>query len=205
MNEPEDVGVPVIAPVDAFNDRPAGKLPADTLYVIVPVPPVAVTLWLYGEPIVAAGRLAGVTAIAALTVTVYAREPVAPTVSVAVIVKLNVPAALAVPVIAPLELFSDKPVGKLPADTLNVIAPVPPVVVTVWLYARPAVVVGNDAGLTAIVELTAIEYACAAVAPTLSVAVIVKLNVPAALDVPVIAPLDAFNESPVGNAPAVTA
>ena len=153
----------------------------------------------------AAGRLAGVTTIAALTAIEYARDPVAPTVSVAAIVKLNVPPALAVPVIAPLEPFSDSPVGNEPADTLNVIAPVPPVVVIVWLYGRPAVVVGNDAGLIAIVGLTTIEYACAAVAPTLSVAVIVKLNVPAALDVPVIAPLDEFSASPVGNAPAVTA
>lgn len=55
------------------------------------------------------------------------------------------------------------------------------------------------------VGLTTTEYGCAAVAPTLSVAVIVKLNVPAALDVPVTAPVDVFNDSPVGSAPAVTA
>ena len=35
------VGVPVIAPVAAFSESPAGKLPADTLNVYEQVPPVA--------------------------------------------------------------------------------------------------------------------------------------------------------------------
>ena len=70
---------------------------------------------------------------AAAIVTEYARDPVAPTVSVAVIVKLNVAADDGVPVIAPLDAFKDSPVGKLPAVTANVDAPVPPVTLTVWL------------------------------------------------------------------------
>ena len=136
--------------------------------------------------------------------TEYARKPVAPTVSVAVIVKLNVAADDGVPVIAPLVAFNDSPVGKLPAVTANVDAPEPPVALTVWLYAVPTVLAGNVAGLTVIVALTVTVYACDAVAPTVSVAVIVKLNEPAAEVVPVIAPVDAFNERPLGNAPAVT-
>ena len=68
----------------------------------------------------------------------------------------------------------------------------------------PAVVAGSEAGFTVIVGLTTIEYACAVVELTVSVAVIVKLNVPAALEVPAIAPLDAFSDSPVGRLPADT-
>ena len=53
--------------------------------------------------------------------------------SVAVIVKLKVPLALVVPVIAPVDVFNDKPVGKAPALTANVYGAVPPDAVIVWL------------------------------------------------------------------------
>lgn len=42
------------------------------------------------------------------------------------------------------------------------------------------------------------------VAPVLSWTVALKLKVPAALGVPVIAPLDAFSDKPPGSAPLVT-
>jgi len=58
--------------------------------------------------------------MAALMVTVYEREPVAPLPSVAVIVKLLVAAALGVPVMAPVDAFSAKPAGSAPELTLNV-------------------------------------------------------------------------------------
>ena len=38
------VGVPAIAPVDAFRVSPAGKLPLETLHVSVPAPPVAASV-----------------------------------------------------------------------------------------------------------------------------------------------------------------
>ena len=38
---PAVVGVPVIAPVEAFNDRPAGKLPTTVAHVYGVVPPAA--------------------------------------------------------------------------------------------------------------------------------------------------------------------
>ena len=88
------VGVPVIAPVAAFNESPAGKLPAETLNVYEPVPPVALTVCEYAVPSVPPGSVAGFTVIAALIVTLYARAPVAPRPSVAVIVKLLVAAVV---------------------------------------------------------------------------------------------------------------
>ena len=153
-----------------------------------------------------AGRLTGAidSAAAGATVTEYVRAPVAPSVSVAVIVKLKVAALVGVPVIAPVVAFRARPAGKLPAVTAKVGAPVPPITLTDWLYAVPTVGAGSDAGLTVSGALTMTEYACDAVAPTVSVAVIVKLNVPEADDVPLIAPPTTFSVNPVGNAPADT-
>ena len=70
--------------------------------------------------------------MAALIVTLYARAPVAPKPSVAVIVKFDVAAVVGVPVIAPVAAFNERPAGKLPTETLNnVYQPVPPVALTV--------------------------------------------------------------------------
>ena len=63
------VGVPVMAPVAAFNESPAGKLPAETLNVYEPLPPVALTVCEYATPTVPFGNVAGLTVIAALMVT----------------------------------------------------------------------------------------------------------------------------------------
>ena len=49
----------------------------------------------------------------------------APTVSVAVMSKLYVAAAVGVPLITPVLASKLKPVGKEPEETLNVLAPVP--------------------------------------------------------------------------------
>ena len=74
----------------------------------------------------------------------------APKPSVAVIVKLDVAAVVGVPVIAPVAAFSDSPAGKLPALTLNVYEPLPPVALTVCEYAVPTVPLGSVAGFTVI-------------------------------------------------------
>ena len=95
-----------------------------------PVPPVELTVCGYAIPTVPFGSVAGFTTSAAAITMVYARDPVAPSVSVPVIVKLNVPAALGVPVIAPLAALSDTPAGNEPTVTANVTAPVPPVELT---------------------------------------------------------------------------
>ncbi len=146
LYSPAVIGVPVIAPVAAFKLSPVGKEPNVTAYVFAPVPPVAVTVCEYGIVIVVSGRLAGVTATGGFITTEYALLPVAPTVSVPVIVKLYVPATVAVPLITPVAAFKLSPVGKEPAETENVMAPVPPVEETVWLYNSPSVVGGSVAG-----------------------------------------------------------
>ena len=57
----------------------------------------------------------------------------APIPSVAVTVKLLVAAEVGVPEIRPVPAFNDKPAGSVPAVTLNVYEPLPPVAETVWL------------------------------------------------------------------------
>ena len=57
LDTPAAVGVPVIAPVDGFSDKPFGRLPTVTLHAIVP-PPVAARVWLYDVPAVPFGRFA---------------------------------------------------------------------------------------------------------------------------------------------------
>ena len=89
-----------------------------------------------------------------MMVVLYARAPVAPKPSVAVIVKLLVAALVGVPVIAPVAAFNESPAGKLPADTLNVYEPLPPTALTFCEYAGPTAPLGSVAGLTAIAALT---------------------------------------------------
>ncbi len=48
-------------------------------------------------------------------VSVYARDPVALRLSVAVMVRLNVPLVLGVPLRAPVEVFRLRPAGRVPA------------------------------------------------------------------------------------------
>ena len=121
-----------------------------TANVFAPVPPVVDSVWLYTPPTVPPGKLAGLTAIAALISSEYARDPVAPRPSVAVSVKLNVPLAVAVPVKAPVDALSTRPAGSAPEQTLNVYVPLPPIAVIDWLYATPTVVAGKLAGAMAI-------------------------------------------------------
>src|SRR4051794_15100230 len=81
-------------------------------------------------------------------VTVYKRLPVQPAASVAVMVNVNVPAVVGVPVIAPEPPLRTSPVGSAPLEMVNVYGAVPPEPETVWLYAVPTLPFGSVAGLT---------------------------------------------------------
>ena len=61
------------------------------------------------------GSVAGFNASAGLTVNVKAREPVAPLPSVAVTVKLLVPAALGDPVMSPVDALRVRPGASFPS------------------------------------------------------------------------------------------
>src|SRR4029078_13344531 len=123
----------------------------------------------------------------------------APTLAGTFSVKLKGPAAVGVPVIAPL-LAKLNPPGNGPGDNVQLYGCVPPLAAAVCEYptptAPPARALVVIAGASPIVMASALV----AVAPTLSVTFSVKLKVPAAVGVPVIAPLLA-RLNPQGNGP----
>ena len=63
----------------------------------------------------------------------YGRLPGQLLASVAVIVKLKVPAAVGVPEMTPVVALSVKPFGSAPIETVKVYGPVPPTAEIVWL------------------------------------------------------------------------
>src|SRR5439155_14225158 len=87
--------------------------------------------------------------------------------SVAVTVKLALPSAVAVPLISP-AVESVSPAGSEPEDTAKVYGPVPPLALTVWLYASVVFAPGSApaAGESVMVgQLMTIEYDATPVQP----------------------------------------
>ena len=80
--------------------------------------------------------------------------------------KLNVPACVGVPVIAPVEVFSDKPGGSEPLMIENVYGGTPPVATRAELYGTPTCAVppaqASEMGKGAI---TMLQFAVTEVAP----------------------------------------
>src|SRR5205085_7661289 len=77
---------------------------------------------------------------------VYACVPKQPFVSVALIVMLVLLASVGIPESTP-ALVSVSPVGSVPALTVKVGVPAPPVAVRVWLYEAPTTPEGNVVGV----------------------------------------------------------
>jgi hypothetical protein len=118
-------------------------------------------------------------------------------------VKVNVPAVMGVPVIAPL-LKRSKPVGNVPLSRLHIMG-VSPVAASGWLYAVPTVPFGNVAVVIvgAVTPPTAVAIVidnCFVPLPTELVALTVNVYVVAVAGVPVIVPLPR-RFKPAGNAP----
>ena len=102
------------------------------------MPPVAVTVSEYGVPLVPSGTDNVVMSTAVATAMDSACVSVRPAESVTVMEKLDVPAAVGVPEIAPFDA-TVSPAGREPLVTAKEYGPVPPVAVTVWEYAVPVV------------------------------------------------------------------
>jgi len=130
---PAVVGVPLIVPLP-LKANPAGKVPEETLHVMVPAPPLDWRLALYAVLTTPLGREVVVITSFGLMVmfsdwfAVWGGVPE----SVAVTVNLLVPAVVGVPEISP-ELLKLNPAGKLPEVTLQLMAPVPPEAASVAL------------------------------------------------------------------------
>jgi hypothetical protein len=137
VNVPAVFGVPVIAPVDAFSVRPVGRVPLATENVNGAVPPVTVIAGLLNAvptmPDVAVGQVSdGPPTI------VNGHVPLATTPFASATLIVNVPALCGVPVIAPVDVFNVRPVGRVPVATEKVNGAVPPVtVIAGMLNATP--------------------------------------------------------------------
>ena len=205
---PAAVGVPEIMPVDATKLSPAGNVPALTLQVYGVVPPLACSVVEYAVPVVPPGSDVVVTnggcAIVATTI-LNAFVPVLFAASVTCTVNDAVPAVVGVPLICPVELFSERLAGKEPEVRDHTYGVVPPLAWSVVEYAVPVVPPGS--------EVVVINGDCAATgmlsafAPVLfaaSFTCTVNDIVPAVVGVPEITPVDATRLSPAGNVPAPT-
>jgi len=119
LNVPAVVGAPVMAPVVAFNVRPAGRLPEEIENVYGPTPPIATSAELYATPTwaVTPGQASAIGADTVIVQLVVAAVPVE---STSLTVKLNVPAVVGVPAMAPVVVFSVRPGGRLPEEIENV-------------------------------------------------------------------------------------
>jgi hypothetical protein len=123
---PEPVGVPLISPLEASNDKPTGSDPDGISHAYGVVPPDAATVVEYPRPVMPLGNdivvseSGGLVVIESACVTV--REPL----SVNRTVKFDVPAVVGVPVIAPDNRFKDSPGGNVPIVTAQVYGVIPP-------------------------------------------------------------------------------
>jgi hypothetical protein len=144
------VGVPVMAPVEAFSFKGAGSAPAVIEYTRVPKPD-ATTVWLYAVPSTSAGSVVVLIFGAAGKLTVMLNACVADCAglleSTTFIVKFAVPLGpVGVPETTPeFEMFI--PAGNAPALLENVNGPNPPVSAIVWLYNVPSTPAGSTAGV----------------------------------------------------------
>jgi hypothetical protein len=124
--------------------------------------------------------------------------------SVTVTETVEVPVAVAVPVIAPVELLIDSPLGNPLA--LKLYGGVPPVATTEPLYAIPAVaavnvvvVIDNALAVTAEIVICRLALALLAVGVVESVTLNATVVAPAEVGVPVIAPVVLLSTNPPGS------
>lgn len=138
-------------------------------------------------------------------------------------VKFEVPVALGVPEIMPVEAPSVSPAGRLPEETDHVYAGVPPLLTNCVEYTVLSVAGGNtvvviaraagedgdeeggvEAGAPTRIEVV-IDAACAGFAESVTVAVKLYFPLcvatPPAVKVPEITPVEAFKVSPGGSIP----
>jgi hypothetical protein len=117
---PAVVGVPVTAPLEAFSDSPAGKVPEAMLQVKGAVPPCAFSVDEYprlpvpfGSETVLIFKVAGAITMLNCCVAVCTGELL----SVNLIMNVDVPPDVGVPLITPVLPFSEVPAGSDPEAT----------------------------------------------------------------------------------------
>jgi hypothetical protein len=116
-------------------------------------------------------------------------------------------AAVGVPLMAPVEVFSDSPAGNVPLVSDQLYGVAPPVAFRLALYAVPTWPFGNDvvvmASGAAIVSESDTDLLWTGLLESLTLKVS-EVALTAAVGVPLMAPVAAFRDSPVGNVPLVS-
>ena len=112
------VGVPAMTPLEAFSVSPAGKAPAETVQVYGVVPPEAASVLEYATPTCPSG-IQPVDSFKVGITMVSGRVAVLVCTGLLESVTLNfrdapATATVGVPVMAPVEAFSDNPAGNVP-------------------------------------------------------------------------------------------
>ena len=204
-------GVPLTTPAGlSVSPTALSPVPDVTVHVYpLPLPPLALSVAEYAVPTVpfASVVVEIFTGGYATTSDNVPLTPVSPYASVAFTVNVLVPALVGVPEIAP-ALDSVSPVGSAPLPSAYVSPPAPPVAATLAEYAVPtvppaSVVVENTIAGGAATPIVNVCVELAAGDPE-SFTVTVNVTLPAAMGVPVIAPVDAFKLNPGGSVPVVT-
>ena len=103
--------------------------------------------------------------------------------------------------IAPVPELMLNPVGRAPAEIDQTNGVVPPLVAGVCEYAAPTVALASDVVVIDGNADTTIDSAFVSNAPTLSSIRTVKLEVPVAVGVPMIAPVLVLRVNPAGRDP----
>jgi len=117
-------------------------------------------------------------------------------------VKLLVPVVLGVPEITPVLAFRERPAGRVPTEIVQAYWLLPPVAVSVALYATDLLPLGSAGVVMAKDELIVIPRAFDAVLDPESVISTVKLLVPTVVGIPLISPKTPIDK-PGGSTPAV--
>ena len=204
-----DVGVPLIAPVEAFNFKPAGSVPEVNCQVYGVTPPLAVRV--VEQAVVATQLRETAGAVTSWGMIVSAKVAEAVCCGVPESVTLNVSDVavtgdVGVPLISPVEVFSVSPVGNVPTVNCQVSGAVPPVAATLCEYGVPTMPLGS--ATVVIICRAAIEIVTVVVAVCCGTPESVTLNVngvavSAAVGVPLMAPVEVFSVKPAGSVPEV--
>ena len=131
-----------MAPAE-LRERAAGRLPALTVHVYPPVPPLAAKGCEYAVPTTRSAAMKWLPTIRRPPRSSGERLLWRRELSATCTVKLDVPAADGVPLITPAEL-SDRAAGSVPALTVHVYPPVPPLAAKGCEYAVPATPFGSE-------------------------------------------------------------
>jgi hypothetical protein len=201
-----------MTPLEGSSVSPGGKAPAETVQAYGVVPPTAVSALEYATPTCPSGiQLVDSCKVPCVIVNDRVAVLICAGLPESVTLKLSeapATAAVGVPVMAPVAVFSDNPAGNVPLVSDQVYGVVPPDAVSVAEYAAPTSPFGSDvlvmvSVLEAMVSVIDAAALCAGLLESVTVKVSGALDT-TAVGVPVMAPVAVFRDNPAGSVPPVS-